>query len=140
MDKKNQLTIIYIFIAFALILIFQSFWTSYNQIEPIPYSRFQQLLKDGEIEKVVVGPNQIQGEYKAPQQGKKYFTTTRVDPAVANELQKYNVDYTGSTGQSILRDILSWVVPVIVFFAIWAFFIRRMADRQFGGLDRKSVV
>ena len=34
-----------------------------------------------------------------------------------------------------VRDILSWVVPILVFFAIWAFVFRRFAEKQgFGGL------
>src|SRR5271165_1298916 len=135
MGKKHQLNLTYLFIAFGLLLLFQSFWSSWTQVEPIPYSKFQDLLREKQITKVVVGPSQIQGEFKTPQDGKKYFTTTRVDPAVADELQKYGVDYSGSTGQSLLRDILSWVLPVLIFFGIWAFFIRRMAERQgIGGL------
>jgi cell division protease FtsH len=135
MDKKHQLNLTYLFIAFGLLLLFQSFWSAYTQVEPIPYSRFQDLLKEKQVTKVVVGPNQIQGEFKTPQDGKKYFTTTRVDQPVADELQKYGVDYSGSTGRSLLTDILSWVLPVLIFFGIWAFFIRRMAERQgLGGL------
>ena len=135
MDKKHQLNLTYLFIAFGLLLLFQSFWASYTQVEQIPYSKFQDLLKAKQLEKVVVGPSQIQGEFKTPQDGKKYFSTTRVDPNVANELQQYGVDYSGSTGDNLLRDILSWVLPVLIFFGIWAFFIRRMAERQgLGGL------
>ncbi|MGB7915129.1 MAG: ATP-dependent metallopeptidase FtsH/Yme1/Tma family protein, partial [Rhodomicrobium sp.] len=135
MDKKHQLNLTYIAIAFGLLLLFQFYWVSYTQVESIPYSRFQQLLKDKEVTKVVVGPNQIRGEFKNPQDGKKYFTTTRVDPAVADELEKHGVDFSGSVGQSLLRDILSWVLPVLIFFGIWAFFIRRIADKQgLGGL------
>ena len=135
MDKKHQLNLTYIAIAFGLLLLFQFYWVSYTQIESVPYSRFQQLLKDKEVTKVVVGPSQIQGEFKTPQDGKKYFTTTRVDPAVASELQKHGIEIPGSTGQSLFRDILSWVLPIIVFFAIWAFFVRRMAEKQgIGGL------
>ena len=135
MDKKHQLNLTYIAIAFGLLLLFQFYWVSYTQIESIPYSRFQQLLKDKEVTKVVVGPNQIRGEFKNPQDGKKYFTTTRVDPAVADELEKQGVDFSGSADQSLLRDILSWVLPVLIFFGIWAFFIRRIADKQgLGGL------
>ena len=135
MDKKHQLNLTYIAIAFGLLLLFQFYWVSYNQVESIPYSRFQQLLKDKEVTQVVVGPAQIRGEFKTPQDGKKYFATTRVDPQVANELEKYGVDFSGSAGQSLLRDILSWVLPVLIFFGIWAFFIRRIADKQgLGGL------
>ncbi len=135
MDKKHQFNLTYLLIAFGLLLLFQSFWISYTQIETIPYSKFQDLLKDKQIEKVVVGPSQIQGEFKTPEGGKKYFTTTRVDPAVAAELQKTGIDYTGSTGDNFLRDILSWVLPILIFFGIWAFFFRRMAEKQgIGGL------
>ena len=135
MNKKNQLNLTYVLIAFGLLLMFQSWWTFYNEVEQIPYSKFQQLLQAKQIDKVKVGPAQIQGEFKTPQDGKKYFSTNRVDVPVADELQKYGVDFSGSTGQNFLRDILSWVLPALIFFAIWAFFIRRMADKQgLGGL------
>lgn len=135
MDKKHQLNLTYIAVAIGLMLLFQTYWTSYNQVEPIPYSRFLQLVDSKEITNVVVGPAQIRGEFKTPQDGKKYFSTTRVDPAVAEELQKRGVEFSGSAGENLLRDILSWVLPVLIFFAIWAFFIRRLTDKQgLGGL------
>jgi cell division protease FtsH len=135
MDKKHQFNLTYLFIAMGLLLLFQSFWASFSQVETIPYSKFQDLLKDKQIAKVTVGPSQIRGELKTPQDGKKYFTTTRVDVPVADELQKYGVDFTGSTGQNLFTDILSWILPILVFFGIWAFFFRRMAERQgLGGL------
>ncbi len=130
MEKKRQLNLTYLFIAFSLLLLFQSFWASYSQVETIPYSKFQDLLKDEQIEKVVVGPSQIRGEFKTPEGGKKYFTMTHVDPAVAGELQKYGIDYTGSTGENLLRDLLSWVLPILIFFGIWAFFFRRIVEKQ----------
>ena len=106
MEKKHQFNLSYLFIAFGLLLLFQSLWAGYNQIENVPYSKFQELLKDKQIEKVVVSPSQIQGEFKAPREGKKYFTTTPVNPEIASELQKYNVQFTGSTGENFFRDIL----------------------------------
>jgi cell division protease FtsH len=135
MEKKHQLNLTYLVIVFGILLLFQSFWVSYSQVETIPYSKFQDLLKDKQIEKVVVGPSQIRGEFKTPEGGKKYFATTRVDPAVAGELQKYGIDYTGSTGENLLRDLLSWVLPILIFFGIWAFFFRRIVEKQgMGGL------
>ena len=135
MQKKHQFNLTYLFIAFGLLLLFQSLWAGYNQIENVPYSKFQELLKDKQIEKVVVSPSQIQGEFKTPREGKKYFTTTPVAPAIASELQKYDVQFTGSTGESLFRDIMGWVLPVLFFVGIWVFFIRPMAERQgLGGM------
>ena len=135
MEKKHQFNLFYLFIAFGLLLLFQSLWAGYNQIENVPYSKFQELLKDKQIEKVVVSPSQIQGEFKAPREGKKYFTTTPVSPEIASELQKYNVQFTGSTGENFFRDILSWVLPILFFVGLWVFFIRPMAEKQgLGGM------
>ena len=135
MEKKHQFNLTYLFIAFGLLLLFQSLWAGYNQIENVPYSKFQELLKDKQIEKVVVSPSQIQGEFKTPREGKKYFTTTPVNPEIASELQKYNVQFTGSTGENFFRDILSWVLPILFFVGIWVFFIRPMAEKQgLGGM------
>ncbi|MGO9485322.1 MAG: ATP-dependent zinc metalloprotease FtsH [Rhodomicrobium sp.] len=135
MEKKHQFNLTYLFIALFLLLLFQSFWVSYNQIENIPYSKFEELLKGKQIDNVVVSPTQIQGEFKTPENGRKYFTTTPVNPEIANQLEKYNVQFTGSTGESIFRDLLSWVLPVLFFVGIWIFFIRPMAEKQgMGGL------
>lgn len=135
MEKKHQFNLTYLFIAFGLLLLFQSLWAGYNQIENVPYSKFQELLKDKQIEKVVVSPSQIRGEYKVPREGKKYFATTPVAPEIASELQKYDVQFTGSTGESLFRDILGWVLPVLFFVGIWVYFIRPMAEKQgMGGL------
>ncbi|ADP69847.1 ATP-dependent metalloprotease FtsH [Rhodomicrobium vannielii ATCC 17100] len=135
MDKKNKLNLTYMAVALGLLLLFQVYWANYNEIEPVPYSRYQQLLRENQLTNVVVGPSQIRGEFKTPQDGKKYFATTRVDPAVATELEKQGIEFSGSSGQNIFRDIASWVLPIFIFFAIWAFFIRRMGDKQgIGGL------
>jgi len=43
------------------------------------------------------------------------------------------VKFRGVVENTFFRDLLSWIVPALVFFALWAFLIRRMAERQ-GGL------
>ncbi len=59
--------------------------------------------------------------------GKSQFVTTRVDPQFADELQKYGVTYTGQMESTLIRDLLSWVIPVALFFALWTFIARRMS-------------
>jgi cell division protease FtsH len=61
--------------------------------------------------------------------------TTLVDPRLADELLGKGAEVTGVVESTFLRDLLSWVVPMLVFFGIWVFFIRRFAEKQgFGGL------
>ena len=136
MDKKALINLIYTAAAVFLILAFQSWWISYKTIEPIAYSQFEDLLNKGDIEEVAVKQDTLEGKLKKPlPDGRQYFVTTRVDPSIAEQLAKQGVKFTGVIESTWLRDLLSWVLPVVLFGAIWMFFIRRMAEKQgFGGL------
>jgi cell division protease FtsH len=136
MDKKHQINLWYAFIAMMTVLMFQSWWTTYKTVEPIPYSQFEQYLKDKKIEEISVKENTIEGKFKTPlKDGKQYFITTRVEIPLADELSKYDVKFTGVVQSTFIKDILSWVLPVLLLFGLWMFFIRRFAEKQgLGGM------
>lgn len=136
MDKKAQFHLWYVLAAIFLVLLFQGWWTNYKQTQVIPYSEFEQLLKEGKIEQVYVSQQYLEGQLKQPlPDGRQRFATTRVDPQIAQTLSQYKVKFTGVAQSSFLKDLLSWVLPVIFFFAVWMFFFRRVAQKQgFGGL------
>ena len=127
-------------IGYAIAAIFLVFIIQYavsvaNQIAPIPYSDFQRLLHEGKIASVGVSDRFIQGSLKEPLPGgKKQFVTTRVDPQFAIELDKYGVRYTGEIESTLLRDLLSWLMPMLLFVGLWWYLGRRFAESQgFGG-------
>jgi cell division protease FtsH len=122
--------------ALIAILIIQALFASYTQVAQLPYSQFQDDLKAGKISEVRVSGNYIQGKLKTPDaQGRTDFITTRVDPEIAGELAKYDVKFAGTIESTFLRDILSWVIPIGLFFGVWYFMYRRFASQQgFGGL------
>jgi cell division protease FtsH len=115
------------------IIVAQYFITANQQIAHIPYSQFQQLLHDHQVQQIGVSDKYIQGTLKNPlPNGRKQFITTRVDPQFAADLQKFGVTYTGEIESTFFRDLLSWVLPVLVFFGLWTYFARRIAGQ--GGL------
>ncbi|MEN3227228.1 ATP-dependent zinc metalloprotease FtsH [Methylorubrum rhodesianum] len=118
--------------AFLGIMLVQYVYVGTQKIANIPYSQFEQLLRDGKVAEIGVSDRFIQGKLKEPLDGKSVFVTTRVDPQFAEELQKYNVRYTGQVESTLVRDILSWILPVLIFFGIWAYLGRRMA-KSLGG-------
>ena len=132
MDKKTQFNVWYIVIAFAGMLLLQYFLGVYQQqVETIDYSQFQSYLKDGKVDEITVSENYIRGRIKDPAPGQAgEFITHRVDPNVADDLSKYGVSYKGTTESTLLRDLLSWIVPMLVFFGIWMFVFRRIAEKQ----------
>jgi cell division protease FtsH len=101
----------------------------------IPYSQFLNLLKAGKIVDVAVTANQIQGKMKvdggAPDET-KVFKTIRVDPELSTLLEQYKVIFKGEIESTFLRDILSWIFPIILFVGIWYFFMKKMGSQQAG--------
>ena len=135
MDKKTQLHLWYAFVALLLVVLIQGWWSTARETELIPYSQFLAKVEEGTVTDITVSNQYIRGAFKEPQGSKTQFVTARVDPAVARELQGHGVDFQGVVENTAVRDILSWVVPILVFFAIWAFVFRRFAERQgLGGL------
>lgn len=135
MDKRVQFNFWYIVIAILAMMFLQNLYTQYTRIEPIPYSRFQALLEQGKVAEVAITENQIYGKLKETGADEiKEFVTTRVEPGLAEILDKYEVTYTGIIKSTWLRDLLSWIVPMLVFVGIWLFIIRRMGGGMSSGL------
>jgi cell division protease FtsH len=135
-ERKHQFATWYIFAAFVGVMLIQYVWLQFVQVETIPYSQFEQLLEENKISEVSVGSETVQGTLKDPlPDGRKLFNTVRVDPQLAAKLTAHGVKVTGVPSSSLLSTILSWVLPIFVFYLIWMYGIRRMAERQgFGGL------
>ncbi len=134
-NKQAQFHLWYVIAAFILLLLIQDWWQTSRTTEVIPYSRFEQYLEEGKVERVVIGDQYITGYFAEPQDGKLRFVTPRVDPRIAGELKRYGVEFTGTVENTLIRTILSWVIPIVLFFAIWAFFFRHIVERQgMGGL------
>ncbi len=135
MSKQTRFHIGYWIAAILGVLVLQYFYISAQRIAPIPYSQFEQLLQAGKVDKVAVSDRYIQGTLKQPLPGgKSQFVTTRVSPQFADELQKYGVTYTGEVESNFLQDLLSWIVPVVLFFGVWMFLARRVSQGFGGGL------
>ena len=103
----------------------------------VPYSEFKTLLKDNQVTEIVIGDQAIRGTLKQapgadPQQSTS-FTTTRVeDPKLTEELEARGVKYTGEVTNRWFAELLSWIIPLVFFVAIWGFFFRRMGGAEGG--------
>lgn len=135
MKKEHQFHLWYFLIAFALLLMFQSWWTTVSVTEHIPYSRFKELVHGGKVAEVEILPEQIYGRYREEGGKFSHFVTNRVEKDLADELAAAGVDFDGTVQNTFLTTVLSWVVPVLLIFALWSFLLPRIADRQgMGGL------
>jgi hypothetical protein len=114
-----------------LLLLLHDWWQAAQQVEPVPYSEFEKALAEGRVAEVVVADRTLTGKLTRPDaQGKTVLAATRVEPDLAARLSQYGVPYTRVIESTFLRDLLSWVVPAVVFFGLWFFVVRRFAEKQ----------
>src|SRR5574341_678549 len=135
MNKKISFSIWYIFLAIWAVILVHDFIHALQKIEELPYSEFRTLVAAGKVAEVTVSNQILTGKLK-PEEGskeEKLFTTVRVeDPDLVKELNARGVKFTGVIESTFLRDLLSWVLPALIFVGIWYFIFRRLGQGQSG--------
>src|SRR5574341_677585 len=135
MNKKISFSIWYIFLAIWAVILVHDFIHALQKIEELPYSEFRTLVAAGKVAEVTVSNQILTGKLK-PEEGtkeEKLFTTGRVeDPDLVKELNARGVKFTGVIESTFLRDLLSWVLPALIFVGIWYFIFRRLGQGQSG--------
>ncbi|ODT36310.1 MAG: cell division protein FtsH [Lautropia sp. SCN 70-15] len=117
-----------------LTMVAHDIWQSFKAVEPMPYSEFMQQLEAGNVADMQVSADRIQGSLKRPlQDGRTRFVTVRVDPQLAGALAEHGASFRGVIESTLLRDLLGWILPVLVFFGIWMFALRKIAEKGIGG-------
>ncbi|MEW6168405.1 MAG: ATP-dependent zinc metalloprotease FtsH [Pseudomonadota bacterium] len=131
MDPKHRINLLYLMAAVFGILLMQSMLAELGHVRSVPYSEFEQMLKDGEIEEVAITNGSLRGTLAGSTADQpQHVVAARVDPAVAERLERYGVRFFAVKENTWLRDILSWVVPMLLFFGLWMFVLRRIAEKQ----------
>jgi cell division protease FtsH len=133
MERRSQINLGYLIFALFAMVLLQQWWQAAQTVEVVPYSEFEKLLAEDRISEVTVSDQRITGKLKNPEKGGKTVAVANlVEPDLAARLSKYGVKYTKVHESTFLRDLLSWIVPALVFFGIWFWLIRRMGAQ--GGL------
>jgi cell division protease FtsH len=146
--QKTQFSLVYLFIALMVVFGVQS-WLRAPRTIDIPMSQFLTLVHEGKVLRVSLGEREIQGVLKpgalptppagpgdklrellGAQQGPVVFTTARIpatdDYDIVRELQASKVEFSGRIESTFWRDLISWLVPLVLMAALWLFLMRRM--------------
>ena len=142
-QKKNK--IITVLLALVAALIFTSVSTYLFDSatkEEVTYSYFMKMLEDDQVESVVFDSNKILIEPKVNGTvliKKTYWTTKVDDPDLISELKNDypNVEFKAeqeSTTDSILYIFLQFVLPLLFFWFILSYFMRKTTGGKGGGV------
>ncbi len=130
MGKKQTLNVGYWLLALVMLFWLQNFWQVANQAEVVPYSEFEKALSEGRLADVTINDLTLTGRLKTAEGQKTVLVAARVEPALVERLDKYNTPYTRVVENTLLKTLASWIVPTLIFFALWFFMFRSFADRQ----------
>jgi cell division protease FtsH len=144
MDRKQKwFSVSYVLIALWALLLVQLFVGRFVQPTEIPYSEFRAAVAAGRVAEVSVSSTRIHGRMKpgegmaadarqTPKEGRLFDTVRIEDPDLLRELEKHGVKVTGVIENTFVRDLLSWILPIALFFGVWVFLLRRMGQSQGG--------
>ena len=140
-DKKQQnsfnnfskFSIIYILIGIFMVYMYQFYSTT--EKTTISYSQFKQLVEQGKIKKCKISEKYIKGTYIAKDNKTKKFITVAVDdPDLVKDLQKHNVDFSGTITNTWLTNLIfGWILPFGFLFFLWWLMTKKMRGTS-GGL------
>ena len=130
MENRTRFNVAYLIFALVALMLVQRWWQEAQSVDVVPYSEFERMLEEGRIAEITVGEQLIIGKLKQPEGRKTTVAANRVEPELAERLGKYGVPYTRRVESTFLRDLLSWVVPALVFFGVWFLLVRRFAAQQ----------
>lgn len=73
------------------------------------------------------------GTLKTPSKnGARTLVTHRIDLPLAQWLEQYHLPFTRKVQNHWLSNVLSWVLPAIVFVGIWLYFMRKFSQQGMG--------
>ena len=136
-NPKKPLLYYYIIVLVALMLfnMLAMPWLAEHRIQDKDYNTFVSMVQEGKV-----GQAEIQEQYNrilfTDKEGRTIYKTAMVpDSDLTQRLLDAGVSVTGVEIEqsSLLMDILSWVLPLVVFIAIGQFMSRKMVEKMGGG-------
>src|SRR4051812_15821262 len=107
---KDRFNWFYFFVIGWLFLLVYDFTQYKRNMEAVPYSQFLSYVDHGQVDRVAVGNEKIEGLLKnppAPGKSKEFTTTKMEDPALTDRLVGANVQFTAVHESTFFKDLLS---------------------------------
>ncbi len=133
MEKKTKFNIWYVLLAFWGIILLQDLIFSQFRPKVIPYSEFIEAVLNDKVIEIAIGKDRISGRMEGEGKNNEIlFTTVRVDTDLSEALAQHKVEFSGEVENTFLKTLLSWIVPVLLFFGLWMILMRKMQAGRAG--------
>ncbi len=145
MEKTTKFNIWYIMAAIWGVVLLQEILFDQFKATVIPYSDFIKAVAEDRVVEIAIGQDRISGKLKAKEgEGEVLFSTVRVDSDLSQKLSGHNIKFSGQVESTFIKTLLSWFVPILLFFGIWYLMMRKLQSGQAGmmslGKNKAKIV
>ncbi len=155
MERKTRFSIGYFLLVFFALLLLQNYFFM-RHVQDITYSEFRKLVKEKKVGDLVISSTTIRGKMREGaaeiiatmrgdpsfkerfremrEEGHSFSTVRMEDADLVKVLEDNGIQYTAQLENTWFKTLLSWVVPMLIFFGIWGFLFKRMGAGAGGGL------
>jgi cell division protease FtsH len=135
--------IFFVLLVIWFVLLTRDVFRPQNKILVLPYSRVLELIDLHSVTSVQVRGDRIEGEFFLPPlKAMQRFSSIRPeDPDLVSRLSENHISFEVVRENVFFKDLLSWVVPVLVLGLFWWFILGRMGrgQTQLGALGRSRA-
>jgi cell division protease FtsH len=135
----NKPNFIPFFVMLFIVLAVQNLLIGASGHKRVSYDEFKQLLSNKKIQEVVITDKELKGTSADPNEKVKVYTTNIVNADMVKEIAPYGVKYQKVVENTFFKDILSWIIPPLIFVFIWLYFMKRFASKSGMGGSLMSV-
>ena len=107
-----------------------------SQTKQVKYSEIKTKIEEGNIKSVKLTPSTV--EAISEFEGRKVRYVAQNVPTYDKELipllEKKKITYEGVMGNGFMSELISMMLPILIFFGIWIFLARKMSKGMGGGI------
>ncbi|MDE1548237.1 ATP-dependent zinc metalloprotease FtsH [Jeotgalibaca caeni] len=138
--QNRKPALFYFFIIFILVVLGNTLLVpsiEKRSVIEVPYSEFLTEVEGGDVSEVVMEQNEITFVASDEDGNRQIYNTGVVDdPDLVNRLTEADVVFAKeipTEASPILYFLMSWIFPLLIFWALGSFLARRMSKRMGGG-------
>ena len=145
--NNNPLLAFAIF-SIVIILIFKSFvgegeglgsmlnTQNVSLTKQVKYSEIKKEIEDGNVKSVKLTPTSIEAISEKDGHKIRYVAQNvpTYDEKLIPLLEKKKISYEGVMGNGLMSELISMLLPILIFFAIWIFLAKKMSKGMGGGI------
>jgi len=107
-----------------------------SQTKQVKYSELKKYIEEGKVQSVKLTPTVV--EAIAQSNGRKIRYVAQNIPTYDRDLvpllEKKHIAYEGVMGNGFFSELVSMLLPILIFFAIWIFLAKKMTKGMGGGI------